>query len=220
MAHRKGLYVVTDQYRTYGPFSTIASADAFAYHMNNTPVAEKQEVADSQTRFPVRLADSSPGESRYAYIGSPMYEFGTDTDGVMLVASLNSSYAESLDANARIVGYWGGTRGEEGVDDCNVNSGIINVFTGTNVRDGWIITSGLVQQRVQDIYNLIEGEWVENLGNPGRQLKFDDTYGRMTGFNEADENLAGCWYSKSPWLPTSAVHTLVYMYDVQTVDFS
>jgi len=218
-AVRNGLYVRTDNFRNYGPFSNIASAEAFAFHMNNTPTADKQEVLESQTRFPVRLADSAPGSTRYAYIGAPMYDAGVDDDGVMLVGMVSSTYAESRLDGLKIVGYWGGLR-EEGYDTINPNSGTINVSSGTVLRDGWLVTSGLVPQRVQDVYYYVDGEYIENLGSPGRQLKFDDTHGRMTGFNVADANIAGSYYSKSPWTPTSAVHVLVYMYDVQTVDFA
>lgn len=218
-AVRKGLYVRTDELRNYGPFSNIQAADAFAYHMNNTPTADKQEVLESQTRFEVRLADSAPGSTRYAYVGAPMFDAGIDSDGVMLVTMVDSSYPEARLDGLKIVGYWGGLRGE-GYETINPNSGMINAYTGTTLRDGWLVTSGLVPQRVQDIYYYIDGEYVENLGSPGRQLKFDETYGRMTGFNSADDNLAGSYYSKSPWTPTSAVHVMVYMYDVQTVDFA
>lgn len=218
-AVRNGLYVRTDNFRNYGPFSSIESADAFAFHMNNTPTGTKQDVLDSQTRFPVRLADSSPGDSRYAYAGVPLFDAGVDDDGVMLVTMVSSAYPEARVDGLKIAGYWGGCRGE-GHEDINVSAGMINTYTGTSQRDGWLVTSGILQQRVQDVYYYIEGEYVENLANPGRQLKWDDTYGQMTGFNENDVNIAGSWYSRSPWVPTSAVHTLVYMYDVQTVDFA
>lgn len=217
-AYRDGLYVRTDSIRRYGPFSSVAAADAYVYHMNSTLVTDQQAVLDSQTRFPVRLADSAPGEARYAHTGMLMYDAGVDTDGVMLVGQVKPSYPESRVNGLKIVGYWGGLRGPE-YEIINPHAGVISPITGTIKRDGWLVTSGLVQQRVHDVYYQVDGAWVQNLGHPGRQLRWDDETG-YTGFGIGDADVAGVWYSRSPWTPTSGVHVLVYMFDVQTYDYA
>ena len=222
----EGLYVRTDQYRRYGPFASVAIAEAFAFHMNNAPEPGVQEIIDSQTRVPCRVAYTAGDANRYCYPGAPLYDAGVDDDGVQLVGMMKSDYPESRVDGLRIIGYWGGRRGVnpytgEDFELSNPSSGWVNSPSSPEIhRDGYMVTSGLVQQRVQDQYRYIEGEWVSNLARPGRALFFDETYGYVTGFDEANTIIAGSWYGKSPWLPGSAVHTIVYMHDVQSIDYA
>lgn len=221
-----GLYVRTDQYRRYGPFASVAIAEAFAYHMNNAPEPGIQEIIDSQVRVPVRIADTANGEVRYCYAGAPLYDAGIDDDGVQLVGMMKSNYPESRVDGLRIIGYWGGRRGfseflGKDFEVANPTAGSVNNSgLGNLAREGYMVTSGLVQQRVQDQYRYIDGDWVSNLARPGRALFFDETYGYLTGFDEANTAIAGSWYGKSPWSPGSAVHTIVYMHDVQSIDYA
>lgn len=223
-----GLYVRTDAFRRYGPFASVAIAEAFAYHMNNAPEPGIQEIIDSQTRVPCRIADTADGAPRYCYSGVPLYDAGVDEDGVQLVGMPKSDYPESRVDGLRIIGYWGGRRGFDS-DYTNEEFALTNPYSGTfnsnsspgfMRADGWMVTSGLIQQRVQDQYRYIDGAWVSNLARPGRPLYLDETYGYLTGFDEANPRLAGSWYGKSPWHPGSAVHTIVYMYDVQSIDYA
>ncbi len=220
-----GLYVRTDEFRRYGPFANAAVAEAFAYHMNNAPEPGIQEIIDSQTRVPCRVGDTADGAARYIFPGAPLYDAGVDEDGVQLVGMPKSNYPESRVDGLRIIGYWGGRRGwdrfnEEEYALANQYTGVFNSghSPGSIDADGWMVTSGIMQQRVQDIQRFINGEWVLNLPRPGRPLHLDGGY--LTGFDETNPSIAGSWYGNSPWSPGSAVHTLVYMHDVQSIDYA